>query len=294
MTADACIVCGACDPKLLYRSTFQGELNDAPSYFLAHREATAHGRIVRCGTCGFVFTSPRFSPADYDWIYGQIPVPHEGVAAFDPAKAARARRLAEIIRIYFPDGGRFVDFGCGDGTFLREMNDSRGIGFEIGDPGEGEAGPSRIVVGSWHEFVGSADAPLGAFDFVTAFDVFEHLPRIEEDVTLLRKLLRPGGMLFATVPNSASLMAKLTGRYWSMLLLEHLWYFDPRTLSRFLARHGFETVTSRSIPFDAPISHIASRLAQGIGIRRTFQPRGLGRISLPVPAGIMLGVYRAV
>lgn len=294
MKDDPCIACGAVDAQPLYRSTFHGDLKDAPSHFLAHREATAHGEIVRCRNCGFVFTSPRFAPGDYDWIYGQISVPHEGVAAFDPPKAARARRLAGIIKRHFPDGGRFVDFGCGDGTFLREMNDSRGIGFEIGEPAEQRAGASRIVVGDWQRFAGSPDAPFGAFDFITAFDVLEHLPRIDEDVALVRKLLRPGGMLFATVPNSASLMAKVTGRYWSMLLLEHLWYFDPRTLGRFLARHGFAPVATRNIPFDAPIAHIATRLAQAAGFKPTFEPRGLAKLSLPVPAGIMLGVYRVV
>ena len=134
--------------------------------------------------------------------------------------------------------------------------------------------------------------PPASVDFIVAFDVLEHLPRIEEDVELIRTVLKPRGFLFVSVPNIESFIAKAMGKHWNMLLLEHLWYFSPRTLERMMARHGFEMVTTRSLPFDASIAHIATRLAQSFGMKGTFGVGSVSRLVLPTPAGIMLGVFR--
>ena len=289
---DPCIICGSLAAAPMYAPTFDKSLAEAGDYFLAHRRATAHGPIVGCRECGFVFTSPRFGDTDYDAIYGSIATPHEGDGGFDAAKTARFRRLAAIVRRRMPPGGRFLDLGCGDGAFLRQMNDPAGMGFEIGPPARRQAGPSEIIIGNWADVAGSADAPVGSFDFVTAFDVLEHLPRIGEDVALVSSVLKPGGLFFLSVPNVASLVARAMGKRWNMLLLEHLWYFSPETLGKFLGQHGLEQVEMQSIPFDAPLAHIATRLAQTFGMSGAFVPRGLSGITLPAPAGIMLGVYR--
>jgi hypothetical protein len=122
--------------------------------------------------------------------------------------------------------------------------------------------------------------------------VLEHLPRIEEDVALIRTVLKPGGLFFASVPNVESLVAKAMRKHWNMLLLEHLWYFSPTTLERLMARHGFECLATRSLPYDAPIAHIATRLAQSVGMKGVFGVGPISRAVLPTPAGIMLGVFR--
>ena len=62
------------------------------------------------------------------------------------------------------------------------------------------------------------------------------------------------------------------GKHWNILLLEHLWYFaKPGTLERVMARYGFEHVTTRSLPYDAPVAHIATRLAQNAGMKGAFR-----------------------
>jgi SAM-dependent methyltransferase len=290
---DPCIVCASVEALPLYSPTFRGSMSDAPRYFLSHRKATARGPIVKCGNCGFVFTSPRFLPSEYDAIYSSIPKPHEGLVEFDAAKSARFERLAAIVRKH-SNRGAFIDFGCGDGAFLKKMDDPAGKGFEIGPPGRRTAGRSEIITDDWAAFAQSRDAPAHAFEFITAFDVLEHLPRIEKDVAIIRSLLKPGGLFFATVPNIESLMARFMGKRWNMLLLEHLWYFSPRTFTTFLSKHGFAEVRQRPLPYDAPLAHIINRVAQNFGMRISTIPKGITKLVLPVPAGILLGIYRAV
>jgi SAM-dependent methyltransferase len=269
-----------------------GSVEDASDYFLAHRAATAHGPIVRCRDCAFVFSSPRFSSLDYDRIYKAIRPPANLDSSFEKATAARFRRLVTIVRKFQPRATPFLDFGCGDGGFLRQFGNPAGCGFEIGAEGRRMAGPCEIVTGDWAKVACSPIFPAATFDFVVAFDVLEHLPRIDQDVALVRAVLKPGGLFFASVPNAESLVAKAMGKHWNMLLLEHLWYFSPKTLGQMMRRHGFELLATKSLPFDAPIAHIATRLAQSLGMKGTFRVGPISQLVLPTPAGIMLGVFR--
>jgi SAM-dependent methyltransferase len=289
---EACVVCGGGEHQVAYASTFHGTVDEAAEYFLAHRRMTAHGQIRRCRGCGFVFTSPRFSPEEYDRIYSGIRAPEFLDPAFHDAKVARFRRLTSIVGRHAGRGDAFLDFGCGDGSFLEVNDDPRGRGFEVGAPGRTWVGASEIILGQWASFAGSPDCPPDSLDYITAFDVLEHLPRLEEDLSLIRTVLKPRGLLFASVPNIDSLVAKLMAGRWNMLLLEHLWYFSPRTLARLLDRIGFEQVEVRHVPFDAPLAHVNTRIAQTFGMKGVFDTGPLSRMIIPAPAGIMLGVYR--
>lgn len=292
--ADPCIVCGSQTSEQLYASTYGGSVAGAEDYFLAHRTATAHGAIRKCADCGFVFTSPRFRDEEYDTIYRNINATREIMAQFDAANTARFKRLARYVRQYVPAGSRLADFGCGNGAFLHQLDDPAAIGFEIGVGEPQMVGRSELVLGNWADVAGTEKFPKGGFKAVTAFDVFEHLPRLAEDVALVRSLLEPGGYLFASVPNVASFIAKAMGERWNMILLEHLWYFSPETFDRFLKPFGMERVAIVGVPFDASLAHLASRLSQTFGMKGTFSPNAITRLVLPVPAGIMLGIYRAV
>jgi len=289
---DPCLICGSLAKQRLYPATYTGSIEEAATYFLANRTATAHGPIVRCRDCGFVFTSPRFSNPEYDRIYREIRSPADLDPSFEIAKAARFQRLAAIVRKFQPREAPFLDFGCGDGGFLRQFNSPGGRGFEIGAEGRRMVGRYEIVTGDWATVAGSRIFPPAAFDFVVAFDVLEHLPRIGEDLALIRTVLRTGGHFFVSVPNSESFVARVMGKHWNMLLLEHLWYFSPNTLERMMARYGFTLLALQSVPYDAPIAHLATRLAQTFGMTGTFKGGPISRLVLPIPAGIMLSVFR--
>lgn len=291
---DPCIVCGSGRQALLYPPTYRGSIEAASAYFLAHRTATAHGPIARCGECGFVFTSPRFDPRDYDRIYRAVRPPENMDSAFQAAKVARFERLGAIVRKFQPSHGPFLDFGCGDGSFLEVFEDPAGLGFEVGSAGRRTVGRCEIVTGDWASVAGKSPFPERGFDFVTAFDVLEHLPRLKEDVELIRQVLKPGGLFFASVPNIESAVARIMGRRWNMILLEHLWYFSPDTYRRMMSECGFETLHIQGVPFDAPVAHLATRLAQTFGMKGTLNPGPLSKLILPVPAGLMLGVFRKV
>jgi hypothetical protein len=80
---------------------------------------------------------------------------------------------------------------------------------------------------------------------VTSIEVFEHVTEPLEEARRIRMLLRPGGALYVTTPNFASLTRRLVGARWRAIEYpEHLNYFTPSTLDKLLSRAGFRRASA--------------------------------------------------
>lgn len=286
-----CPVCSSARFKELYAGNFSGGAEQAMPFFLTDRVSAVHGRIVRCEECSFVLTSPQFPAEDYDRIYRDV-ASIEKPYGRSIATRTRFGKLSALTRRHVK-GGRFFDFGCGDGQFLESMPGFEGVGLELRGDGSAPVQSRRgcIIVGDLGSAIGAGMLQAKSFDFVTAWDVFEHLPYIAREVQALRSLIRPSGWLFCSVPNVASLAARVSGERWNCYLLEHLWYFAPRTLSAFMARNGFETEEIRAFAFPADLGTLAERVRQTYGVTLPV-PRAFSACTMPIPAGVMFGAFR--
>ncbi|NJP07736.1 MAG: class I SAM-dependent methyltransferase, partial [Chloroflexaceae bacterium] len=86
-----------------------------------------------------------------------------------------------------------------------------------------------------------AEYATGRFDAVTMWDVLEHLHDPLASLREVRRIVRPGGLLFVRVPDAGSIMARLCGDYWSGYdLPRHMTMFTLPTLLRMLAASGFD------------------------------------------------------
>ena len=294
-----CLVCHSPDLDLRHPSTYNGTINEAHRYFLARRQASAHGDIWNCRACGFVFTSPQYDDLEYDAIYSRIgSEPTDVIPGFlkgpgEVASRARFQRLHGLVTQFTDTRAPFLDFGCGDGQFLCVADSAVATGFEVGASAL-STGPanSRVIHGRWQEVAGSDLLPWGSQDFVTSFDVLEHLSSLERDIGLLRRVLKPDGKIFVTVPDVKSLMARFSGSRWSMFLLEHLWYFDAYTLNKFMARLGFFPIHHQAVPYDAAMSHVIKRLLETLNMQKMWPLLLTSNRVLAVPAGILFAAYQ--
>jgi SAM-dependent methyltransferase len=280
----ACLVCGGRSFIERYPATFEGGWRDAVPYFLTTRTKAVHGRIVRCRDCGFIFTSPQFTPDEYARIYASVHASGSGASL----PRARFARLARRVRLAEPTG-RFMDFGCGSGAFLDAMEGYDGVGFEVAaDIPDGVSRSGRFVTGDiLADTLAQAGLVPASFDFIVAWDVLEHLAAPTPQMERLHDLLKPGGRLYLTVPNSASWAARLSGGTWNMLLLEHLWYFDPTTLARFLDHCGFVVDEVRAVNYPVDLATVFLRARQTYGTWVPSVPSIVASRVINLPIGLM-------
>jgi hypothetical protein len=73
---------------------------------------------------------------------------------------------------------------------------------------------------------------------VTAIEVLEHTLDPLAELVRMRRLLRPGGLIFVTTGNAQPHADRLSR--WSYVVPEiHISFFEPRTLERALTAAGF-------------------------------------------------------
>lgn len=171
------------------------------------------------------------------------------------------RHLAETC---LPPGGYCLDVGCGDGktagTWLTTLN-SRYVGVDIAESAvrrARELGLDARVI----EDAANLPFPDGTFDLVVCTEVLEHVFQPQLVAEEILRVLRPGAMFIATVPNVTHWRHRLSfcfaGRwdpYGCALSVERPWsdphirFFTKETLERMLTLVGFEGAQIRgSIP----------------------------------------------
>jgi len=211
-------------------------------------------RLHRCTVCNFVFvTDPWTEYAKiYDEAYyrgeGSDPLVDYATEFASPEETVRryewrgVERIAERLR---PEGGKWLDFGCGNGGLVRHCKASgrfEMFGFDTGAWAE-KARASGLPI--LHEAELAAHA--GTCDLVTAIEVVEHLVDPVATLRQVRQLLKPGGILFLTTGNSSAAPADL-GR-WAYVQPEiHVSYFNPTALELALRRAGFKTRYRGPVP----------------------------------------------
>ena len=124
--------------------------------------------------------------------------------AIKPTGGRRSRivqsgEAAHIFRVFGPSRGRVLDIGCGAFPF-HPLGDAHEI---IGIDQDKE------------EFTrcdfsyGKLPFPDKSFDAITAWEVFEHLENPFFAMREVRRILKPGGRFFMSVPNPAHIWSRI-------------------------------------------------------------------------------------
>jgi 2-polyprenyl-3-methyl-5-hydroxy-6-metoxy-1,4-benzoquinol methylase len=230
-------------------------------------------QLRRCAACSLMFRwpkdSPAFNAAYYEERYDQpgltTGLPDDGEVARLVASGFRgtekdfAEKIA-LLRSVCP-GGRVLDFGCswGYGTLQLRQAGYDVLGFEVGRS-RARYGRDRLGVPIVSDPAALARLPAGAFDAIYSNHVLEHLPDPAAAFDTFARLLHPGGVLLAFVPNGSGASARSLGPEWGPLLCErHTLAIDAPFVEGALARHGF-SVRTASDPYSvADVSQLLER-----------------------------------
>jgi SAM-dependent methyltransferase len=208
--------------------------------------------ISLCRTCGHIYTSVRpdrttlfskFYPDGY-LCYGQ----RRGVAGLmDRMRMeGQAAQRAKMVEKFVGQRDRvtLLDIGCGTGEFIKTCR--RRFGWEVAgiepnrplsDALNREGYP---VVPSTLE---DAEIPAEKYDVVCLFNVLEHLWDSVYSLKRINRMLKPGGMVVAEIPDFDSPSRRRFGRHWFPYHLpRHLSHFTKNSLTGLMNACGFEKV----------------------------------------------------
>lgn len=220
-------------------------------------------------------------------------------AAYEAAIGALRRQQAgAVLRFAQPHAtrGEWLDVGCGPGYLLAE---ARAAGFRVRgiEPDPKAAALARARLGDdavRHDVFREAEDATA--DVISTLDVLEHVAVAElaDFASRVRRTLRhvdrQEGLWVIKVPSSEGLFFRIAHAFGLRTQLERLWqvdhawphtiYFDRRTLTAFLERHGFAVVAHRYMA-EVPLSTAVARLTM-LG----NMPRWQALLALPLIAAI--------
>jgi 2-polyprenyl-3-methyl-5-hydroxy-6-metoxy-1,4-benzoquinol methylase len=154
----------------------------------------------------------------------------------------------EVLFLNAQPGGKLLDIGCGSGERMEKMQrlgwTVSGIDF---DKKAVEVAKRRgldvacgTIPGTWF--------PADTFDVVTLSQVIEHVPDPIELLRECQRILKPGGRVVVTTPNTASWGYRLFKEHWRGLEPpRHLHLFGPSSIQQTLRKAGFDFVFVRTL-----------------------------------------------
>ena len=178
------------------------------------------------------------------------------------------------------DKARLLDFGCGDGRFIKLAEeagwDCTGIDFDPEAVAMAQADGLNVSAGGYE-----ALEKAGGFDYITLSHVIEHVHQPRQVVEACFKALNPGGVLWMETPNIQSFGCARHGRYWRGLdCPRHLTIFSPAALEALMREAGFIGIRDTSRLFVNLTTYSASeRAAQG----HETHARSLSKLLKPAP-----------
>jgi len=271
---NACILCGSQNLQTIWQSSFSDALviKGVEGAFysgnpLAYLQGNAFRRS-RCQDCGMTFMSDILTD---DWLkvlYGEWISASQVDAIESSLERSCFQQTLEVIKHCMRFEKmlanradrrlRVLDFGCGDGNFLRVASllgfDAVGIDFSDSRQARNRQLGAVLLYSTLAELRAKhpEDQP---FDVITLFQVMEHLADPLDVLKTLAECLEPGGILVMEVPDARGLgdVPTNSAEYKLADPLEHINQFTPDTLALMARRAGF-------VPAAPSAAYVASQV----------------------------------
>ncbi len=148
--------------------------------------------------------------------------------------------------------GKLLDVGCGTGDFLfaAKNNGWNVTGIEPNQK-------ARSIANKKNNNTVFDNTELkklkeNSFDVITLWHVLEHLPNLENDIQIFKKLLKPKGTLIVAVPNYKSFDATYYKEFWAAYdVPRHLWHFSQNSIKALFKNFNLNLTKTLPMKFDA-------------------------------------------
>jgi SAM-dependent methyltransferase len=200
---------------------------------------------MRCNGCGHVFTEGYFSAEVLSEIFQATNESQQPGWNFEQQRAISARMVEAVAR--HVDEGGWLDVGFGNGSLLFTAEEWGFLPVGIDLRPSSVAALQRLGVEAHCIDLATMEG-AAKFSVISMADVLEHMPYPKPALAAARRLLRPGGVLFISMPNydcaAWRLLDLLNGNpYWAEL--EHFHNFSRMGLYALLREIGFDPLQYR-------------------------------------------------
>lgn len=162
------------------------------------------------------------------------------------------KRKLKLINLFSSEEKSLLDVGCGTGDFLQfaQKNNWTVSGIE---PNEDARQISNSKTNnSVYNIEQLLEFKNRSFDVITLWHVLEHLPNLEEHISILKSLLKKKGTLIIAVPNYKSYDAKYYKNFWAAFdVPRHLWHFDQHSVSKLFSKENMTVIKTLPMKFDS-------------------------------------------
>lgn len=208
-------------------------------------------QIVRCKSCSLIFSNPRIPETQTRRFFEDEYLREASRIEDDMTKyrAGSLARTAARLKARYPNGGRLLDVGTASGLFLSHFAGHEHWEAEGLEPSRQAAvhASNLYRVPVHRGFLDTVELPTAAYDAVTILDAFFLDPHPGRSLATIHRILKPGGTVWLDIPGLNFRMLKNTGfvsrllyGVWAQLNpAMQMFYYEERTLSRLMRRHGF-------------------------------------------------------
>lgn len=224
-TFNSCLVCGSESQKRVYRKKWESS------------------NFSRCGSCGLIFQNPQECREEthnrYQEDYFQYEVSNEENFFNLIARTMDDFNLYNII----PPNASVLEIGSATGLFLKHMDSlgHKSTGIEICKESV-DYGRKTHGVNLLNCTLEEAELTAESFDFIHFSHLIEHLNEPDSFVDRVYRLLKKGGYIIVTTPNSAGLFSGYYQDDWRCIVDDHLFLFSKNNLARLLEKSRFTVV----------------------------------------------------
>jgi 2-polyprenyl-3-methyl-5-hydroxy-6-metoxy-1,4-benzoquinol methylase len=236
--------------------------------------------LKECHGCGLTYFDPTPTLVDLQKFYST-----HGYQFNFHSQASRARFLLDRYLQAWPQG-RFLDVGCASGLLLyalKSMSDLEVHGVELSKKAVTFANTQLKLQNVLNQDLLSAEYPSGFFDAIHISEVLEHVPSPVELLRECRRIIKPGGLFFLSLPNGLADRQGLID-YWKRYGVApghasgHIFFFSPESLKRMLNDTGFEICETHTYAFKQGLRSLGL-LPRRPGGEGMFAPRTQPEVS---------------
>lgn len=243
MKSTKCPICGLGKTTEMYPGNIN--LDKLTFSYAKTPESNKTFRVVRCHNCTHVFCSP--IPKNIYKKYEDV-VDREYLC-HSRARILNAKFTLSVINRYVTSGV-ILDVGCATGDFLSVARNSGYLaeGLEL-SRWSSKISRNRGIKVYRKTLKSLAGQFANRYDVITLWGVIEHFQNPAGEMNLLKKLLKPGGILAIWTGDVDSLTSRALGRRWWYWQGQHIQYFTHSSLNYLAKSCGLEHITTKLYPF---------------------------------------------